>query len=136
MTSVLILNGPNLNLLGLRQPEIYGSTTLDEIERTSVDFYAAIRSLYRQRREDLINNGQQSEDSDPFISDDFYASLCAFMQFMWAKWEKSVYAALKHMEKRGAWNLLNKLFNALSICSNLLTNSVVMLNKLFNGFNS
>ncbi|MFP6759587.1 MAG: VacJ family lipoprotein [Alphaproteobacteria bacterium] len=45
--------------------------TLDEIERTSVDFYAAIRSLYRQRREDLINNGQQSEDSDPFISDDF-----------------------------------------------------------------
>ena len=45
--------------------------TLDEIERTSVDLYAAIRSLYRQRREDLINNGQQSEDFNPFISDDF-----------------------------------------------------------------
>lgn len=43
--------------------------TLDEIERTSVDFYAAIRSLYRQRREDLINNGLQNEESDPFISD-------------------------------------------------------------------
>ena len=41
--------------------------TLDEIERTSVDYYAAIRSLYRQSRNDEIANGVTDVDNLPDI---------------------------------------------------------------------
>jgi 3-dehydroquinate dehydratase-2 len=40
MTKLLLLHGPNLNLLGVREPEVYGRITLDDINRTLTDFAA------------------------------------------------------------------------------------------------
>ena len=65
-----ILNGPNLNLLGVREPHIYGTTTLSAIEascREFAGFAGAQLSFHQSNHEgalvDLIQNARESADA-------------------------------------------------------------------------
>ncbi|MGV6804609.1 MAG: type II 3-dehydroquinate dehydratase [Ruegeria sp.] len=69
MRSILVLNGPNLNLLGTRQPEVYGQTTLKMIEDLCVAHGEAIglrvehlQSNHEGALIDAIHNARETHE--------------------------------------------------------------------------
>ena len=56
--TLLIVNGPNLNLTGRREPEVYGTRTMDEIiaaTRAAMDGRAAVEHFQSNHEGDIID---------------------------------------------------------------------------------
>lgn len=68
---VLVLNGPNLNMLGKREPEIYGSQTLNDIIGTlqaiALSNSITLDHLQSNAEHDLINKIHQAHNDVDFI---------------------------------------------------------------------
>ena len=66
---ILLLNGPNLNLLGTREPEVYGKTTLAELEvalaRMSADGGAELECLQSNVEGELVDALQRAGGAKP-----------------------------------------------------------------------
>src|SRR5436190_3706417 len=67
---IMIINGPNLNMLGIREPHIYGSTTLDAIKTSCEEFanFAGAKLSFHQSNHegvlvDLIQSARQEADA-------------------------------------------------------------------------
>ncbi len=72
MKNILVLHGPNLNLLGSREPDVYGSVTLDEINKKLVKLAeeggAKLSHLQSNSEAALIERVQQARtDKVDFI---------------------------------------------------------------------
>jgi 3-dehydroquinate dehydratase II len=70
MSRIMILNGPNLNLLGVREPHIYGSTTINAIEASCGEFatYLGASLLFHQSNHEgvlveLVQSAREKADA-------------------------------------------------------------------------
>lgn len=72
MASLLLINGPNLNLLGTREPAVYGGTTLAQIESTlkqqAVDAGHRLATFQSNAEHDIVTRVQAARaDGTDFI---------------------------------------------------------------------
>lgn len=65
---ILIVNGPNLNLLGTREPEIYGTVSMEDyLDRLKTDFPSHQLEYYQSNIEGEIINQLQKDEFDALI---------------------------------------------------------------------
>ena len=65
---LLIINGPNLNLLGKREPEIYGSTSMEDyLDALKTDFREVEILYFQSNHEGQIIDRLQLDDFDALI---------------------------------------------------------------------
>ncbi len=71
MAKILLINGPNLNLLGSREPELYGATTLAEIENQLIMQAKALghelEALQSNAESELVDRVQAASGNTDFI---------------------------------------------------------------------
>ncbi|AFI82985.1 type II 3-dehydroquinate dehydratase [Methylophaga nitratireducenticrescens] len=71
MAKFLVLHGPNLNLLGQREPEIYGATTLDDINTRLAELAQAdghqLDSMQSNAEHELVSAIQAARQQYDFI---------------------------------------------------------------------
>jgi len=64
MSSLLLINGPNLNLLGTREPDVYGATKLPDIEKRctklATELGHSLACFQSNAEHELINRVQQA----------------------------------------------------------------------------
>ena len=84
MTSVLVIHGPNLNLLGTREPEVYGSATLADhvaaVAHAASEFGWTIADVQSNSESEIVNAIQNAKSSHDAI----IINAGAFTHYSWA----------------------------------------------------
>jgi 3-dehydroquinate dehydratase-2 len=105
--SILVVNGPNLNLLGTREPEIYGSETLDDIKFKMIEKAAEldftihfVQSNIEGELVDFIQTARTDHDAIIINAGAFTHTSVAIMDALQAVDKPTVEVHLSNIYKR------------------------------------